>query len=552
MEALILCRFDPTYGPKIFLKAPASLDEELIKEIPTLMEFRSKGVFIHIFEQIKSSNLFFKIPSAIARGKKEGFLISIITDVNSNLKLMFARELLESFATNLINLEDAFEAFSIDSKNFKANPTKLKEVENLFFSFFNSFKPALRTLKIAEDRYQSLFKAARDVIFILDYNLGIIIDANLAAEKLTEMPREDLMGIQPSQLEIFNIERWKTNIFEHLSTETTTPVFVELKKSNGKTLFMEVNVNEIDLGEQQLVQYIFHDITEIKVAEQKLQEHARNIEILYKIIDVSSQTDDLSELLNNLLEYISTFLNLDGCCIYIVDKQTQLAEIKASKGFSLSFREKNNFFNIDQNPYDLVYLKGVATFNDNFPKVINKFFEGSEFVSMAIIPLFSKFEIIGSINLALNSRRTFSNEEKNLFISIGLEIGTAIEKMKSEEILRQSEKRNRILLNHIPFSIIRLSDKGIFLDIKLDKKIEKLINNEFSPKDFLGRSINEVLSNEDAKKSLDSIEHALRTKKSEVIKFVLPINNNQLVFEGQIVPIGKFEVLAFIQNLTRT
>ena len=63
MEALILCRFDPTYGPKVFLKAPNSLNEEKIKDIPSLMELRSKGVFIHISEDLKTANLFFKIQS---------------------------------------------------------------------------------------------------------------------------------------------------------------------------------------------------------------------------------------------------------------------------------------------------------------------------------------------------------------------------------------------------------------------------------------------------------------------------------------------------------
>ena len=37
---------------------------------------------------------------------------------------------------------------------------------------------------MAEQRYQALFKAARDAIFIINRDLGVIIDVNVAAERI--------------------------------------------------------------------------------------------------------------------------------------------------------------------------------------------------------------------------------------------------------------------------------------------------------------------------------------------------------------------------------
>ncbi len=545
MEALILCRFDPTYGPKIFLVAPKSLNEEYIKKIPDLMDIRSKGVFIHIFEDLKTANLFFEVPSEFARGGKDGFLISIITEINSNLKLMLARELLESFSHNLINLEDAYKAFDIDAKNYKGDPNKLREIENLFFSFYKSISPAIKTLEMAEHRYQALFKAARDAIFIIDKDLEIIVDVNTEAENLIETSREQIIGLQPSQLNIFNLS--KLNL-EALNIESNRPVFTELKKSNGKMVFMEMSACDIRLGDQHLIQLIFHDITRIKMAEQKLQRHSKNIEILNKIITVANQAKTLFELMDNILNYVISFLNLDACCLYLIDESTGIAKIKANKGRLIhNFTRKNREILVNQSPYDIVFVKGVAIYNDNFPSLINKFLEGTDFNSIVIIPLFSKFKINGTMVILLREKKLYAHDEIDLFISLGLEIGTSIERMKNEEYLKQSEIKSNFLLKHIPFSIFRISNEGTILDVKLGKEIKKFV----LPAKFLNKKLSEAFSKENSDKVIFYLEKALKTKESQMINLILPLENKKVVFQVHIHPINDEEALFFLQNTLR-
>lgn len=549
MEALILSRFDPIYGPKIFLKAPKDLTENKIKDIPSLMELRPKGVFIHIFEELKTANLFFKVPSEHARGGNESFLISIITDINSDLKLTLARELLESFAKELINLEDAFKAFDMESKDYKGDPNKLRDIESLFFSFFKSIKPAIKTIEMAEYRYQALFKAARDAILIIDRNLGIIIDANEEAENLFDQPREDIIGLHSSQLKMFNQE-----ILDPMNLRMeNSPLFKKLRRLNGRTAYMEVSRNEIQYLD--LIQVIFHDITELKIAEQKLKTHAKNIEILNQIITLANQAENLFKYLDKVLDSIIGFLNLDGCCIYLIDNFKKKAHIKAHKGFPSNFIENNRVLIIEQNPYRIIFLNGVALFNDNFPEMVRELLKGTEFISAAIVPLFSKFEIIGAIFMVLRNQRLFSIEEKDLLISIILEIGTAIEKMKNAEFLLQSEVRNNILLNHllnyIPYSIFRISKKGRILDIKLAKKIEKIFNDEISLENLLGKNIRDFLPLEVAEKLKNHIEQALEKNESNTMKFILPVRDEKVIFKAEIIPIGEKEVLTFLKNVSR-
>ncbi|KKM44452.1 hypothetical protein LCGC14_1561650, partial [marine sediment metagenome] len=120
--ALLLSRFDPLYGPKIILKAPKSLEAEIVSKVPSLMEIPTQGVFMHIFGELKTANLFFKLISPFARGGYESFLLSLVTDANTNLTLLLANELLAGFAQYIINLEDAYKAFDYEPKDFSANP----------------------------------------------------------------------------------------------------------------------------------------------------------------------------------------------------------------------------------------------------------------------------------------------------------------------------------------------------------------------------------------------------------------------------------------------
>ena len=551
MIGLLLVRFDPLFGPNIFLKAPESLDEELIQDIPSLIELPTKGVFIHIFKEIKTANLFFKQPNKFARGGFESFLITIITDSKTQISLMLANKLLEGFANYLINLKDAYLAFDYEPKDHKADLDKMKVIESFFFSYFESIKPVIKTLEMAEQRYQTLFQAARDAIFIVKRDTGVIVDVNLEAERLVEKTKDEIVGNKALELDLFDEGLVDPDMVQHLVNQPP-PIISRMKKSSRKQLYLEVNINEIELGDDFFIQYLFHDLSDIHVVEEKLKEHARKIDTLNKFISIANQANDLKDLLKKTVDYFIDFLSLKGCCIYLVDKTQNIARIKAHKDLPQFFFEQNDNLRATENPYDIVFTKGVALFNENFPEIIRKFFKGVESISGAVIPLFSKFEIIGSINMILNRKKPLSVEEMELIITIALEIGAAIEKMQNQENLKLSEAKNTILLNHIPFSIFRISIDGIFQDIKLDKKIKKVFEISTYPRNLIGRSINEILSDEIAEEALNNIEKALETQKSVEMRFIIPYQDNQIIFRSDIIPIGKNEVLVFLQNLTRT
>lgn len=549
--ALILSRFDPLYGPKIVLKAPQSLEEEIVSKIPSLMELPTKGVFIHIFGKLKTANLFFKLLSPFARGGYESFLLSLVTESSTNITLMLANELLTGFAQFIIKLHEAYKAFDHEPKDFKADANKLHEIKTFFFSYFESIRPVIKTLVMAEQRYQALFKAAKDAIFIMNRDSKVIVDVNLEGENLVEKTKEEMIGMEALNLDIFDEGLVDPNMVKQLINQPP-PIISIIKKSTNKQMYIEVNVNEIKLGDEYFIQYMFHDITDIHVIEEKLKEQVKKTEILNKIISVANQASNLPDLLPKIRDSFIELFDLKGCGIYLVDKSQNTALIKAHKGFPSYFLLENSELDINTDPYDVVFTKGVALINKNFPDVIERFFEGMEVHSTAIIPLFSKFEIIGSLNMIFKDTKVLNPEEMDLIITVGLELGTAIERMQNKEELKQSEIQNNILFEHLPFSIFKISKNGIFLEIKLDKKVEKIIEQIISPKEIIGKHISTLLPLETAEEAQNKIDQALKNNESKEMKFVLPIDENKIMFHSNFIPLGDKEVLVFLQNFTRS
>lgn len=117
---------------------------------------------------------------------------------------------------------------------------------------------------------------------------------------------------------------------------------------------------------------------------------------------------------------------------------------------------------------------------------------------------------------------------------------------QAENILRQSEARNRALVNAIPDMILHLSSDGTFLDIKAENSQDLLapIN------EMLGKTFYEILPSPLATLIQEQITQLLTTKMPQTVEYELPVRGESRYWEARLVMCGEDEVLVIVRNIT--
>jgi len=114
------------------------------------------------------------------------------------------------------------------------------------------------------------------------------------------------------------------------------------------------------------------------------------------------------------------------------------------------------------------------------------------------------------------------------------------------EDLRQSEAKNRALLNAIPDLMFRFSQDGIFLDFKAPRRDSYLKSSAA----WVGQPVSEVLPTEVAQLCLEYVERTLKTQDIQIFEYELFVEDHRRNFEARLVVSGEREVLAIVRDIT--
>ncbi|MHA1786294.1 MAG: ADP-ribosylation factor family protein [Candidatus Helarchaeota archaeon] len=137
---IIFSFFHPIKGPsQMFIIPEDEAQKDGYREITKLLDFvEKKGFFVHSFENFKTANYYFEIPSDWARGKREMALVSVVFEKEGFNSQIFQIPLSE-FVIELLSIKDIYKGFYIntpsngDANEIQAKNTEIKALlENLF------------------------------------------------------------------------------------------------------------------------------------------------------------------------------------------------------------------------------------------------------------------------------------------------------------------------------------------------------------------------------------------------------------------------------------
>ncbi|MEE3716494.1 PAS domain S-box protein [Tumidithrix elongata RA019] len=121
------------------------------------------------------------------------------------------------------------------------------------------------------------------------------------------------------------------------------------------------------------------------------------------------------------------------------------------------------------------------------------------------------------------------------------------DRKQAEASLRQSESRNRAILEAIPDLMFHIGDAGVYLDYFPTNQSKDLI---MLGSDLIGKHLSEVLPLELAELRMSYIQQALITGEIQIYEHQLPIADRLQYEETRIVKIKEREVLVMVRNIS--
>ena len=308
---IIFCRWDENLGIKIEAFHPKDAFEN-----PELLAIKSFSISQFIFGggEFKATSVILPFPHLNSNAAIYFDYVQNESIRGGLLPLSLIIYYNEKIPKNIINLFSSFvlKQFEDIKKNY-LNKNQVIDILETIHATINDqidlYKPSIEALKMAELRYEALFKAARDAILIIDKKSGIIMDANREAEDLFQRPFEDFIGLHSSQIlsGIINID-FNEEVFDQLNYPF--PLRLEVIDNSGNLIPVEISVNEVQIGGQIFVQYIIRDISKRIEAEIKLKHSEIKYRHLFKdspfsilLIDPKGSLVDINPALEETLGY---------------------------------------------------------------------------------------------------------------------------------------------------------------------------------------------------------------------------------------------------------
>jgi diguanylate cyclase (GGDEF)-like protein/PAS domain S-box-containing protein len=300
-----------------------------------------------------------------------------------------------------------------------------------------------QAIKEREHQYRLLADNVTDVIWIMDLE-GRFTYISPSIEQLTGYSPDEIIGdlvndsLTPASLELVLPSLQK--IFKAVQSGEKlieTPIFeLEQRRKDGETVWIEaiLNIMYDDDGQALGILGLTREITDRKKAQEKIQQTARQQQLLNEITYAAIRQTDYEKMAQILADRLGELFDADGCYITLWDETNQQAYPMTAYG---SLRDSYRSMDLPK-PNEPTLTKSVLDIGkplaipDVFhtpylsPKIAAQFPAKSQLA----LPLIANNQKLGAALIAFNHPHDFSDEEIHLGEQAANQIALALLKAR--------------------------------------------------------------------------------------------------------------------------
>ncbi|WP_111707690.1 PAS domain S-box protein [Lutibacter citreus] len=348
--------------------------------------------------------------------------------------------------------------------------------------------------------FQHVFQSSLEGILVIDNN-GNIIKTNPASEQLFGYNKNELIQKKVDSL-IPKILKKTKYIEQHLNLWGI--------KKDGSQFPLELNLNSIEIEKKQVLIAFIINVSERISAKQALVVSENRMEEAQSLAHVGNWYWNIQTNEKNWSnEFYRIFgllpgderLNVKSILDFIhpEDRESTIKTVNTAIKNQTLYQHENRILRLDGTIRHII-AKGKVTYNKNKKPI----------------------EVLGTIQ-------------------------DITEQKKIEQELKQSEKKNKDILQAIPDLIVVFNKQGVYLDIQVNNPIR---NQKLSNK-AIGKNVLDVLPKDVSTKIIASFSRIEKTKEPQIIEYSIPVMDTLRYYETRIIAKDTGNFLAIVRDITK-
>lgn len=323
---------------------------------------------------------------------------------------------------------------------------------------------AEQELRESEEKFAAAFNSSPNLMAITRMTDSTILDVNEGYSRLLGYSRAESIGKTTAELSIWaNLSDRNTFIASLKESGHITDFETTLRRKDGTLLTVIDSACTIKLQGETCILSIVHDITERKRAEEARLFHLRFIESLDKVTRAIQGTNDLNQMMNDVLGTVFSIFDCDRIWLFYpcdpdapsfqVPMEITKPEYPGAKVLNVEIQMPQD---MSQNLREALESPDPLTYTIGTEKPINKVsaeqFGVKSMMMTALYPKSGKPWAFGMHQCSIP--RIWTEEEKKLFKEISYRISDGLSSVLFLKDLQESEEK---FSNAFRFSPVALS-----------------------------------------------------------------------------------------------